>query len=463
MKSSSGGRQVSTVSTVLIADDDRNTLASLSEGLSGEGYTVLSAGNGAEGLELARSERPDLVITDLMMPGMDGLVFLKTVKKLNPYLPVIIITGHGSVETAVEALKEGAFDYLPKPVRMKEVLRTAARALEVKALRLENVSLRKRIKSMSIPHEVVGRSPAFAHVLETVRQVAPSRSTVLLTGESGTGKELVTNLLHSHSPRSDKPLVKVNCAAIPETLLEAELFGYEKGAFTGALQQKKGRFDLAHEGTLFLDEVADMSLTLQAKLLRFLQEGEFERVGGGETVKIDVRLVAATNQGLAEAIEQKLFREDLYYRLNVISIHLPPLRERRDDIPLLAEFFIRKYAAENKRSISGISRDCLEALADYSWPGNVRELENVIEQMIVMTRQPLLKKEALPAKLSGKGRMDSLILPLGATLEAIEKAAIRETLLLTGGNKEQAAAILGIHVATLYRKLSNESSSQKAK
>ncbi len=463
MKPSSAVRQTSTVSTVLIADDDRNTLSSLREGLTGEGYSVLSAGSGTEGLELARSGKPDLVITDLMMPGMDGLVFLKTVKKLNPYLPVIIITGHGSVETAVEALKEGAFDYLPKPVRMKEVLRTAARALEVKALRLENVSLRKRIKSMSLPHEVVGRRPAFAHVLETVRQVAPSRSTVLLTGESGTGKELVTNLLHVHSPRSDKPLVKVNCAAIPETLLEAELFGYEKGAFTGALHQKKGRFDLAHEGTLFLDEVADMSLTLQAKLLRFLQEGEFERVGGGETVKIDVRLVAATNQGLAEAIERKLFREDLFYRLNVISIHLPPLRERRDDIPLLTEFFIRKYAAENKRSISGIARDCLDALADYSWPGNVRELENIIEQMIVMARQPLLTKEALPAKLSGKGRLDSLILPLGATLEAIEKAAIRETLLLTGGNKEQAAAILGIHVATLYRKLSNESSSQKAK
>jgi DNA-binding NtrC family response regulator len=399
-----------------------------------------------------------------MMPGMDGLVFLKTVKKINPYLPVIIITGHGSVETAVEALKEGAFDYLSKPVRLKEVLRHASRALEVQALKLENVNLRKRLKRMSLPREVVGRSPSFAHVLEIVRQVAPSRSTVLLSGESGTGKELVTNLLHHLSPRSDRPLVKVNCAAIPETLLEAELFGYEKGAFTGALQQKKGRFDLAHEGTLFLDEVADMSLTLQAKLLRFLQEGEFERVGSEETIKIDVRLVAATNQNLVDAIEGRLFREDLYYRLNVISIHLPPLRERRDDIPLLAEFFIQKYAAENKRKISGLSQDCLEALISYPWPGNIRELENVMEQMVVMTQEPVLKRDALPAKLLDRNQQSrSIILPLGSTLQSIEQAAIRETLVLTGGNKEQAAAILGIHVATLYRKLSNLDPSQKAK
>jgi len=451
-------------STILIADDDKNTLASLQEGLSKEGYKVLTAGSGTEGLELARTGNPDLVITDLMMPGMDGLVFLKTVKKINPYLPVIIITGHGSVETAVEALKEGAFDYLSKPVRLKEVLRHASRALEVQALKLENVSLRKRIKRMSLPREVVGRSPSFTHVLEIVRQVAPSRSTVLLSGESGTGKELVTNLLHHLSPRSDRPLVKVNCAAIPETLLEAELFGYEKGAFTGALQQKKGRFDLAHEGTLFLDEVADMSLTLQAKLLRFLQEGEFERVGSEETIKIDVRLVAATNQNLVDAIESRLFREDLYYRLNVISIHLPPLRERRDDIPLLAEFFIQKYAAENKRKISGISHDCLDALISYPWPGNIRELENVMEQMVVMTQEPVLKRDALPAKLLDRDQQSrSIILPLGSTLQSIEQAAIRETLVLTGGNKEQAAAILGIHVATLYRKLSNLDPSQKAK
>jgi transcriptional regulator with PAS, ATPase and Fis domain len=344
------------------------------------------------------------------------------------------------------------------------VLRHASRALEVQALKLENVNLRKRLKRMSLPREVVGRSPSFAHVLEIVRQVAPSRSTVLLSGESGTGKELVTNLLHHLSPRSDRPLVKVNCAAIPETLLEAELFGYEKGAFTGALQQKKGRFDLAHEGTLFLDEVADMSLTLQAKLLRFLQEGEFERVGSEETIRIDARLIAATNQNLVDAIEGRLFREDLYYRLNVISIHLPPLRERRDDIPLLAEFFIQKYAAENKRKISGISQACLEALLSYPWPGNIRELENVMEQMVVMTQEPVLQKEALPSKLLDRDPQSrSIILPIGSTLQSIEQAAIRETLVLTGGNKEQAAAILGIHVATLYRKLSNLNPSQKAK
>jgi len=449
--------------TILVADDDKNTVASLKEGLSGEGFSVLCASNGTEGLELVRSSNPDLILTDLMMPGMDGLVFLKAVKKINPYLPVIIITGHGSVETAVVALKEGAYDYLSKPVRMKEVLRQVSRALEVQALRLENVDLKKRLRRMRVPQDVVGKSPAFLRVIEVVRQVAPTRSTVLLSGESGTGKEVVTNLIHELSSRSDEPLVKVNCAAIPETLLEAELFGYEKGAFTGATQRKIGQFETAHGGTLFLDEVADMSLTLQAKLLRCLQEGELKRVGGTETISIDVRLVAATNQNLLEAIEEKRFREDLYYRLNVISIQLPPLRERQDDIPLLAGFFVKQYAAENKKKISGISQDCLDALTSYHWPGNIRELENVVEQMVVMTRDPLLREDVLPSKLrSGHERRDTLVLPLGSSLEAIERAAIQETLVITGGNKEEAAAILGIHVATLYRKLSALDASQNA-
>jgi two-component system response regulator HydG len=449
--------------TILVADDDTNTVTALEEGLVGEGFKVLRASNGTEGIELVRSAGPDLILTDLMMPGMDGLVFLKAVRKINPYLPVIIITGHGSVETAVVALKEGAFDYLSKPVRLKEVLRQVSRALEVQALQLENVNLKKRLRRMSVPQEVVGKSPAFARVLEIVRQVAPTKSTVLLSGESGTGKELVTNLIHAMSPRSDEPLVKVNCAAIPETLLEAELFGYERGAFTGATQQKIGQFETAHGGTLFLDEVADTSLTLQAKLLRCLQEGELKRVGGTETISIDVRLVAATNQNLLDAIAEKKFREDFYYRLNVISIHLPPLRERQDDIPLLAGYFIKKYASENKKKISGIAQDCLDALTSYHWPGNIRELENVVEQMVVMTRDELLRKDGLPSKLrSGHERRDTLILPLGSSLEAIETAAIQETLAMTGGNKEEAAAILGIHVATLYRKLSALETSQNA-
>ena len=378
--------------TILVADDDRNTAEAMREGLEGEGYTVFCAGSGTEGLELARAKKPDLVITDLMMPGMDGLVFLKTLKKLDPFLPVVIITGQGSVETAVEALKEGAVDYLAKPVRLKEVLKLVARALEVQALRLENLTLRNRIRSLSQPADVVGRSPAFAKVLEVVRQVAPTRSTVLITGESGTGKELIANLLHQYSPRAEKPLIRVNCAAIPETLLEAELFGHEKGAFTGAVAQRKGRFELAHEGTLFLDEVADMSLALQAKLLRCLQEGEFERVGGAETLRVDVRVVAATNQDLAAAIAERRFREDLYYRLNVIAIHVPPLRERTGDIPLLIGHFIRYYADENKKKIEGITQDCLEAMAAYPWPGNVRELENIVEQLVVLAREPLLRQ-----------------------------------------------------------------------
>ncbi len=451
--------------SILVADDDKNTAEAMREGLEDEGYTVFCAGSGTEGLELARAKKPDLVLTDLMMPGMDGLVFLKTLRKLDPFLPVVIITGQGSVESAVEALKEGAVDYLAKPVRMREVVKLVARALEVQALRLENLTLKNRLKSLSQPAEVIGRSPAFAKVLEVVRQVAPTRSTVLITGESGTGKELVANLLHQYGARADKPLIKVNCAAIPETLLEAELFGHEKGAFTGAVAQKKGRFELAHEGTLFLDEVGDMSIALQAKLLRCLQEGEFERVGGTETLRVDVRLVAATNQDLAEAIAAKRFREDLYYRLNVISIHLPPLRERAEDIPLLIGHFIRTYADENAKKIQGITQDCLEAMAAYPWPGNVRELENIVEQLVVMSREPLLRREDLPAKILQEGkRREMMILPVGTTLEEIEQAAIRETMALTDGNKEQAAALLGIHVATLYRKLSSgDDSSQKAK
>ncbi len=456
--------QASVKKTILVADDDRNTVDAMREGLEDEGYTVFCAGSGTEGLELARAKKPDLVLTDLMMPGMDGLVFLKTLKKLDPFLPIIIITGQGSVETAVEALKEGAFDYLAKPVRMKEVIKLVSGALVVQALRLENITLKNRLKSLSLPAEVIGRSPAFAKILEVVSQVAPTRSTVLVTGESGTGKEMITNLLHQHSTRSDKPLVKVNCAAIPETLLETELFGHEKGAFTGAIAQKKGRFELAHEGTLFLDEVGDMSLTLQAKLLRCLEEGEFERVGGTETLRVDVRLVAATNQDLAAAIAAKRFREDLFYRLNVISIHLPPLRERTGDIPLLIGHFIRKYTDETGRKIEGITQDCLEAMSSYPWPGNVRELENIVEQLVVMARGPLLRKEDLPVTIRQEARRrDVMVLPVGTTLEQIEQAAIRETLAITDGNKEQAAALLGIHVATLYRKLSAEDISQKAK
>jgi transcriptional regulator with PAS, ATPase and Fis domain len=287
---------------------------------------------------------------------------------------------------------------------------------------------------------------------------------VLITGESGTGKELIANLLHQYSPRAERPLIKVNCAAIPETLLEAELFGHEKGAFTGAVAQKKGRFELAHEGTLFLDEVGDMSLTLQAKLLRCLQEGEFERVGGTETLRVDVRLVAATNQDLAAAIAERRFREDLYYRLNVISVHVPPLRERAGDVPLLIGHFIKKYTEETGRKIEGITQDCLEAMSSYPWPGNVRELENIVEQLVVMAREPLLRKEDLPATIRQEGRRkDVMVLPVGTTLEQIEQAAIRETLAMTNGSKEEAAALLGIHVATLYRKLSAEDSSQKAK
>ncbi len=450
--------------TILVADDDKNTSAAMREGLEEEGYTVFCAGSGTEGLELARAKKPDLVLTDLMMPGMDGLVFLKTLKKLDPFLPVVIITGQGSVETAVEALKEGAADYLAKPVRMKDVVKLVARTLEVQALRLENLTLKNRLKTLSQPAEVIGRSPAFAKILEVVRQVAPTRSTVLVTGESGTGKELITNLLHQHSTRCDKPLIKVNCAAIPETLMEAELFGHEKGAFTGAVAQKKGRFELAHEGTLFLDEVGDMSLTLQAKLLRCIQEGEFERVGGTETLKVDVRAHRRDQPGSARgdrgpALPRRSVlpaQRDFDPRAAAAGAHRRHPAAHR----ALHQEVHRRNRQEDRGDHPGLPRDDGDLPLARQRAG-ARKHHRATGRHGART---LLRKEDLPATIRQEGRRrDVMVLPIGTTLEQIEQAAIRETLTITDGNKEQAAALLGIHVATLYRKLSSEEISQKAK
>ncbi|MFH1288831.1 MAG: sigma-54 dependent transcriptional regulator [bacterium] len=339
------------MSAILVIDDDINTVDAIMEGLTADGYDVFSAKNGKEALEKISGKEPDLILTDLMMPGMNGLKFLKMIKKLYPDITIVIITGFGSVETAVEAMREGAYDYLSKPLRMQEIRRVVGKALEQHSLVIENKSLKAELLGKSISRQVIGSSRVFKEILKVVYQIAPTRGTVLITGESGTGKEIIAEIIHYNSQRKDKPLIKINCSALPETLIESELFGHEKGAFTGAVKEKPGRFELADSGTIFLDEVGDISPHLQVKLLRVLQDGAFERVGGTETLKVDVRLIAATNHNLLSAVEQKKFREDLDYRLNVINIHLPPLREREEDIPLLADYFLEKYSKENNKAI----------------------------------------------------------------------------------------------------------------
>lgn len=372
--------------TVLIVDDEPNYLVVLEELLSDEGYTVLTANNARVGLDLAMNNDVEVVVTDMKMPDIDGMVFLENLHRLKPDLPIVMMTAYGTIEKAVEAMKKGAFDYICKPFENDEFKMVVARAVEHFRLVCRNRELEEAIKNRYSFQNIIGKSPAMQKVFYTIEKVAPSRSTVLITGESGTGKELIAKAIHYHSPRKGKPFVSVNCGALPETLLESELFGHERGAFTGALQQRKGRFELAHEGTLFLDEISEMPLHLQVKLLRVLQEMEFERVGGTQTVRVDVRIIAASNRDLKKEVEAGMFRSDLFYRLNVVNIHLPPLRERREDIPLLVTHFLEKYSKETGYSEPlKVDRDAMQCLMEYNWPGNVRELENVIERAILLS------------------------------------------------------------------------------
>jgi len=439
---------------VLVVDDEPELCRALDKLLSRNAYRVLTAGDGEEALRVLRREEVHLVLTDLVMPRMGGLDLLKTGKVLSPGTEFVVITGHGTIEVAVDAMKLGAYDFVEKPFTSAVTLKTVHKALEKQRLQAENLELRRRLEEVQDRHDIIGRSDAMRQVVETARQVAGSTATVLLTGESGTGKEIFADAIHRWSDRRQHPLVKVSCAALPETLLEAELFGYEAGAFTGAVGRRTGRFELADQGTLFLDEVGEMSPTTQVKLLRVLQEGTFERLGSSETRSADVRLLAATNADLEAEVQRGEFREDLFYRLNVINIELPPLRQRGEDVILLANYFLQIYNQKNGKDLGGFTRQAVEALSRHSWPGNVRELENCIERCVVLSKGPFIDADVLPPTvLAGRSRYEQVVIPVGTPLEQAELRLIEATLQATGGDKETAARILGINPRTIYRKL----------
>ncbi len=441
---------------ILIVDDEPAQREMAGGFLRKQGFQVALAGSGPEALELLRREPVDLLLTDHRMPGMSGHDLLVEARRLNPELPVVMMTAYGSIGSAVAAMKAGAYDYLTKPIDLDALLHLVRKVHERQRLLVENRELRERLRGRYRLEGIVAESGKMQEVLSVVHRVAASTATVLIRGESGTGKELIAQAIHYQSPRAEGHLVKVNCAALPETLLESELFGYVRGAFTGAVADKPGRFEAAHGGTIFLDEIGDISGAVQAKLLRVLQEREFERVGSNRPVKVDVRVVAATNQDLEAAVREKRFREDLYFRLNVVPIHIPPLRERREDILPLVETFLKKYAAENKKPIRGLTREARHALLTYDYPGNVRELENAVERAVVLARADVIDVEDLPLALQGAADVaaaqpgpDSL----PARVEALERQLIEEALSRAGGVQTRAAELLGIGERALRYKL----------
>ncbi|HEY0250925.1 MAG TPA: sigma-54 dependent transcriptional regulator [Kofleriaceae bacterium] len=445
---------------VLIVDDEPAIVESLAKIFKREGMQVLSASDGTVGLDLLRKHRVGVLLTDLMMPQTSGMDLLRAAKTIAPETEVVLMTAYGTVETAVDAMKEGAYDFVTKPLKRAHVVRIVRNALEKQSLLVENRSLKAQLSAQR-RRAIIGSSLAWRRTMDIVMQASPSEATVLLLGESGTGKELLARAVHENSARAKGPFIAVNCAAIPESILEGELFGYEKGAFTGATTARDGRFEAANGGTLFLDEIGEISRHVQVKLLRVLQEGEIERLGGGgKTRRIDVRIVAATNVNLAGEVKAGRFREDLYYRLNVIPVNVPPLRDRRDDISLLAQHFVQVYAEKNGKAIAGCSPAALERLTEYGWPGNVRELENTIERAVVLTRagQTMIDEDALPREIrdvvAGAGASaTSLTFPLGMPLAEIEMKVIHETLRHTRGDKRLTAKLLGIATRTIYRRL----------
>jgi two-component system NtrC family response regulator len=449
--------------TILVVDDEINYLTVMEALLGEQGYEVLTVPGGQEAMKIAASADLDLVLTDMRMPKMNGIELLGELKRLYPDLPVIMMTAYGTVEKAVAAMKIGAFDYILKPFKNEELLVTIARALEHHRLIQQNRMLLQDLDKKYGAPNIVGESKAMREILALVKRVATSRATVLVSGESGTGKELVARAIHQQSPRAGKTFVSVNCAALTETLLESELFGHERGAFTHAVAMRKGRFELADGGTLFLDEVAEMSPALQVKLLRVLQEMEFERVGGNKTIKVDVRLVAATNRELKAEVDEGRFREDLYYRLNVVHLHITPLRDRQEDIALLATHFLRKYAQENARGDIHLSPEAMKLLLHYAWPGNVRELENVMERAVILCGANLIGINDLPRELAGEpwgesSRLDidrfiPMQTPLPEALEQIEEQMIRRALQRSGQVQVRAAELLGITKSLLQYKL----------
>ncbi len=439
--------------SILLIDDDDSLRRIMEFSMTEAGYTVLAAASGEEGLRMFEEQAFDAVVTDITMPGMSGLDVLAKVRKRDPGFPVIVITAYGTIESAVSAMKQGAFDYITKPFNRDELLLTLGKAFKMRRLEQENVELRAEVRDRYRFESIIGNSESIREVLDMAGRTAASEASVLITGESGTGKELVARGIHYNSPRAKGPFVAVNCAAIPETLIESELFGHTKGAFTGAVRDKEGKFELADNGTLFLDEIGDLRIDLQAKILRALQEREVDRVGGSSPVAVDVRVVAATNKDVDRAVKEGGFREDLYYRLSVIRLHMPPLRERRDDIPLLVRHFLNKFSGGAEVHIDD---GALSALTSYGWPGNVRELENAVERAVVLRRGNMITRAELPEKLSReKQSVEDIILNMpeeGISLEDLEKRLINKALEKHKGNQTRAAEYLGLTRPTLiYR------------
>jgi len=434
---------------ILVVDDEAAIRESLCDWLSDVGYEVLTAENGPQALEIIEREKLGIVITDLVMPGMDGIELMKTAKNILPNIEVIIITAYGSIPTAISAMREGAYDYIEKPFCPERAELLIEKLVERQKLVEENLSLHQKLEEHYRFENIITKSPKMQQVIEVIKIVAKSNATVLIIGDSGTGKELVARAIHSQSHRRSRPFVAISCTALAESLLESELFGHEKGAFTGAYAQKKGKFEAANRGSLFLDEIGEMSANIQVHLLRVLEEKEFARVGGNELIKVDVRIISATNKDMKKAIASGEFREDLYYRLNVVSIELPPLRERREDIPLLAQHFLKKFTIENQKEITGFSPEATDFLLKYEWPGNVRELENTIERAVILAQNPSIKM----ADMSQENMPLARSAPVRGNLKEIEKNYILETLTQSQGNYRKTARLLGISRMTLYNKV----------
>jgi two-component system response regulator AtoC len=441
-------------STVLVVDDEEKLRRVVELQLKTAGFEVEQAGSAEDALKL--TEGADVILTDLRLPGISGLELLANLRRQDSHTPVIVMTAFGSIETAVDAMKAGAVDFLPKPFSLDHLMTVINKALEIRTLRDENRELRAELGQRYEFDNIVGRSDAMREIFSTVERVAPSRATVLLCGESGVGKDLIARAIHHHSPRDGRPFVKINCTALPENLMESELFGYEKGAFTGANTTKPGKFEQADTGTVFLDEIGDVPASVQVKLLRILQEREFERLGSNKTRHIDVRVLAATNVDLRAALEQGTFREDLYYRLNVLPINIPPLRERKEDVPFLVDHFVKKLKKDLGTSAQSISEGAIQRLLEYHWPGNVRELENVIERSMVLATGPVLEAGDIKLDLAPKPRVAATdgFLPEGMTLDDFERSIIREALHRANGNKSQAARLLGLTRNALRYRLS---------
>jgi DNA-binding NtrC family response regulator len=439
---------------ILVVDDDSLMRDFLSETLNRSGYSVDLASTGEEALAKIRKEDYDVILSDIRMPTMGGMELLKTTREYLPDAKIVMMTAYGTVQNAVEAMKLGAFDYVMKPFSTDEIELAIKKAIDYKQLLLENKLLRSEVIEKYSFENIVGKTPEMQRIFELVEAVADAKATVLITGESGTGKELIAKAIHYHSSRREGPFIRINCAALPEGLVESELFGHEKGSFTGAIRQSRGRFELADRGTLLLDEISEITPHLQAKLLRVLQEREFERVGSGIPIQVDVRIIATTNRDLKELIEKGKFREDLFYRLNVVPIHISPLRERKEDIPALAQHFLKKYNLENNRQIEGISQKVYELFMEYFWPGNVRELENYIERAVVTAKGKILTPRDFPKELSfGQIRLPSEKIEVGSTIDEAERKLILKTLEAQGGNRTKTAEILGISTRTLRNKL----------